>query len=66
MATDEQAAAVVRSVIGMAEALGLDIVAEGVETEPQAARLHNLGCRFGQGYLYGRPEIPTGDGFDGS
>ncbi|HET6966177.1 MAG TPA: EAL domain-containing protein [Acidimicrobiales bacterium] len=66
VADDDQAAAVVRSVIGMAEALGLDIVAEGVESEAQAARLRDLGCRFGQGYLYGRPEIPTGDRFDGS
>lgn len=43
------------AVIGMARALKLKVVAEGVETEEQAAILRELGCDIAQGYLYGRP-----------
>jgi hypothetical protein len=39
----------------MAGALDLPVVAEGVETEEQAWALHDLGCGFGQGYLFARP-----------
>jgi EAL domain-containing protein (putative c-di-GMP-specific phosphodiesterase class I) len=39
----------------MARGLGVDVVAEGVETEAQAAALQALGCEYAQGYLYGRP-----------
>jgi EAL domain-containing protein (putative c-di-GMP-specific phosphodiesterase class I) len=34
------------------------VVAEGVETEEQAARLRSLGCRLAQGYLFSRPITP--------
>jgi diguanylate cyclase len=40
----------------MADALGCDIVAEGVETEAQLARLKALGCEYAQGYLVGKPQ----------
>jgi EAL domain-containing protein (putative c-di-GMP-specific phosphodiesterase class I) len=33
----------------------MSVVAEGVETSGQAQRLQELGCRFGQGYLFARP-----------
>gem|GEM_PF-781364 len=46
---------IVRAIVGLADTLGLDSVAEGVETEEQAALLVQLGCRLGQGYLYARP-----------
>jgi diguanylate cyclase (GGDEF)-like protein/PAS domain S-box-containing protein len=49
---------VVKAVISLGRALGLDTVAEGVETERQATILAELGCALGQGYLYGRP-APT-------
>jgi diguanylate cyclase (GGDEF)-like protein/PAS domain S-box-containing protein len=46
---------VVKAVVGLGLALGLDIVAEGVETPEQARFLAGLGCPHVQGYLYGRP-----------
>jgi diguanylate cyclase (GGDEF)-like protein/PAS domain S-box-containing protein len=47
--------AVVKAVILMAAELGMDVVAEGVETEEQVATLVEAGCRLMQGYLFGRP-----------
>lgn len=48
-------ATMLRSIVGMAHVLGLDVVAEGVETAEQDAQLRAIGCSFGQGWLYGRP-----------
>lgn len=48
------------SVIQMAKGLGLDIIAEGVETEEQADFLLNSDCQFQQGYFYSKP-IPISD-----
>jgi EAL domain-containing protein (putative c-di-GMP-specific phosphodiesterase class I) len=53
-------AALVRSVVELARVLWLRTVAEGVETAAQAAALAELGCDFGQGYLFGRP-VAAGD-----
>ncbi len=53
--------AIVRTIAGFADDLGLEITAEGVETPGQAALLDALGCEFAQGYLYARP-LP-GEGF---
>jgi diguanylate cyclase (GGDEF)-like protein/PAS domain S-box-containing protein len=52
---DAEADAIVRTVIGLARSLGLDLVAEGVETEEQRRLLIELGCQFAQGYLFSRP-----------
>jgi EAL domain-containing protein (putative c-di-GMP-specific phosphodiesterase class I) len=49
----------VAAVIGIAHALELRIVAEGVETQSQATQLITLGCRSAQGYLYGKPQAPA-------
>jgi len=46
---------IVKTIIEMAENLELGVVAEGVETEAQAAELESLGCPVAQGYLYGKP-----------
>lgn len=50
--TDE---ALVRAVLGIGQDLGLQVVAEGVETEPQVEKLKRYGCQIGQGYLFGKP-----------
>jgi diguanylate cyclase (GGDEF)-like protein len=52
---DPQDAAIVRSVIALANALNLTVTAEGIETAAQRTRLMELGCDLGQGYLFGRP-----------
>lgn len=46
-----------RSVLGICEQLGLEVIAEGVETAAQADTIHSAGCRFAQGYLFGRPVL---------
>ena len=48
------AAAIVRSVLTLGQELGLDVVAEGVETLDQMKLLRELGCRYAQGYLFAR------------
>ncbi len=50
-----QDAAIVASVISMGAALELDVVAEGVENESQAALLRELACPLAQGFLFGPP-----------
>ena len=52
--------AIVRAVVGMAKAMELVVVAEGIETAGQAACLRALGCDQGQGFLYGKP-MPADD-----
>ena len=46
---------IVRTIIALANGLGLDVVAEGVETKSQLFQLKDLGCHFGQGYFFSRP-----------
>ena len=45
----------VGSILALASALGVEALAEGIETDAQRATLQAMGCRFGQGYLLGRP-----------
>jgi diguanylate cyclase (GGDEF)-like protein/PAS domain S-box-containing protein len=52
---DPEDAAIVAAVVRLAQSLGLDAIAEGVETVDQLAELDLLGCPFAQGYLLGRP-----------
>ena len=47
--------AIVASVVDLARACGLRVVAEGVETDAQAARVGVIGCHLAQGFLYSRP-----------
>lgn len=51
--------AIIRSVLAMAQSLGFEVVAEGVETEAQAGFLTNLGCHKLQGFLHGRAVPPA-------
>ena len=60
MCSQSEDAAVVSAIIGIADALGLSIVAEGVESEGQAETLGELGCELLQGFLYSRP-VPAID-----
>ncbi len=46
---------ILRSIISLAHDLGMDIVAEGAETEADAIELYQLGCGYAQGYAFGRP-----------
>jgi diguanylate cyclase (GGDEF)-like protein len=46
---------IVQAIIAMGQSLGLEVVAEGVETEEQAERLLAMGCTYGQGQLFGPP-----------
>ncbi len=48
-------AVILRSIISLAQDLGLDVVAEGAETESDAIELYQLGCGYAQGYAFGRP-----------
>jgi diguanylate cyclase (GGDEF)-like protein len=66
-----EATAVIRSTLDLGRSLGLVVVAEGVESEPQRRALWDLGCAAGQGHLFGRP-VPAQSllaalhrGFDG-
>ena len=49
---------IVRVIIGLARALGLEVIAEGIETSEQLDTIRNLGCNYGQGYLFSRP-VPS-------
>jgi EAL domain-containing protein (putative c-di-GMP-specific phosphodiesterase class I) len=46
---------IVRTVISLAENMGMEVVAEGVETLSQLTQLRKLKCQYGQGYLFSRP-----------
>jgi diguanylate cyclase (GGDEF)-like protein/PAS domain S-box-containing protein len=49
---EQERTAIVEAIIGMARALSLDVIAEGVENEVQVAELRRLGCDFAQGHLF--------------
>ena len=53
---DRRSREVIRFIINLVKTLDMEIIAEGVETREQAEFLLQMGCRFAQGYLYGRPE----------
>jgi diguanylate cyclase (GGDEF)-like protein len=53
---DPQDSPIVSTVVGLAEALGLAAIAEGVETTAQAQELRRIGCRFAQGFYFARPQ----------
>ena len=55
LTVDPDDAAIVTAIVAMARSLGVEVVAEGVETEEQLAELKRLGCHRAQGYLLARP-----------
>ena len=52
---DDSSASIVRAIITLGDSLKLQVIAEGVETPEQRDALFALGCRYFQGYLFGRP-----------
>ncbi len=48
-------AAIIRAILYLGRSFGLEVIAEGIETEEQLARLRKKGCKEGQGYLFGKP-----------
>jgi diguanylate cyclase (GGDEF)-like protein/PAS domain S-box-containing protein len=55
LAGDKRHSEMIRTIVVLARNLGMDVIAEGVETEDQMARLEALGCDYLQGYLLARP-----------
>jgi diguanylate cyclase (GGDEF)-like protein len=55
----QRSSAVVGAILALAHSLGLEVVAEGIETEAQRQALVAMGCLFGQGYLFGRPQATS-------
>jgi diguanylate cyclase (GGDEF)-like protein/PAS domain S-box-containing protein len=49
---------ILRSIIALAHDLGMDVVAEGAETDSDAVELFQLGCEYAQGYVFGEPMSP--------
>ncbi|PHY07700.1 MAG: hypothetical protein CK528_02565 [Alcaligenaceae bacterium] len=60
MLTDAHGAAIARTIVTLGHSLGLEVIAEGVETLKQQEFLQEIGCLAFQGYLYSRP-IPAHD-----
>jgi EAL domain-containing protein (putative c-di-GMP-specific phosphodiesterase class I) len=54
VAQGAERSALARAIVDLAEALGLGVVAEGIEHEEQATELHRLGCPVGQGFLFSK------------
>jgi diguanylate cyclase (GGDEF)-like protein len=57
---DAERLSVLKAISALAAALGLRVVAEGIELESQAAQLEAMGCQYGQGYLFGKPRPVDG------
>jgi EAL domain-containing protein (putative c-di-GMP-specific phosphodiesterase class I) len=55
MTDGDQPLQIVRTIIELARVLGMDVVAEGIETREQYRLLRQMGCRYGQGFLFARP-----------
>ncbi|HEX5709409.1 MAG TPA: EAL domain-containing protein, partial [Pyrinomonadaceae bacterium] len=60
MVENSENSEIVRTIVMLAQTLGMDVVAEGVETKEQLALLRKLGCESGQGYYFSRPATVNG------
>jgi len=67
---NKEDASLVAAIVAMADSLGIEVVAEGVETDAQRKFINKVGCDYMQGYLFGKPMPPEeilaryGSGFD--
>ena len=59
MANNPENVEIVRTIVMLAQVLGMDVVAEGVETKEQLKLLRDLKCEYGQGYYFSRPSHPS-------
>lgn len=59
MDADLKCEAIVRTILTLGQALGIEMVAEGIETQSQLRKLKALSCQYGQGYLFSRPVNPS-------
>jgi EAL domain-containing protein (putative c-di-GMP-specific phosphodiesterase class I) len=58
VASNDRGGPISKMVIGLGQNLGLEVIAEGVETEAQLQYMREHGCDVAQGYFYARPESP--------
>jgi diguanylate cyclase (GGDEF)-like protein/PAS domain S-box-containing protein len=58
LGSQSEASAIVTTVVDLAQALQLETIAEGVETDEQRVQLEDLGCQLAQGFLWSRPVAP--------
>ena len=56
LTTSTGSGAVVRAILALAGSLGMQVIAEGIETDEQRSALLKLGCELGQGFLLGQPQ----------
>lgn len=56
---NENSRTIVKAIVTLADTAGLNVIAEGIETEEQAKILRSLGCREGQGYFFSKPLPPA-------
>lgn len=55
ISTDKESLEIVKTIVTLAHILGMDAIAEGIETEAQLRQLGALGCEYGQGYFFAKP-----------
>lgn len=55
MENNNESRKIARAIISLAHNLGLDVVAEGIETGEQASEVRSLGCKYAQGYFFSKP-----------
>ncbi len=54
--TEKETEVVIRAIVNIGQQLGLDVIAEGIETTTELAKLKAINCKWGQGYLFSPPE----------
>jgi diguanylate cyclase (GGDEF)-like protein len=59
LASDPNDVIIVETILSIGQKFGLEVIAEGVETEEQYEKLISMGCKYFQGYLFGRPVEPS-------